>query len=240
MNKNLSTREIILTELKRRGRLRSSELAEELKVTPMAIFQHFQQLEEEGAVSCISIAKGRGRPVKYWELTEKSDIYFPDSHRDLSLDLINSIRESLGETALDTLIDHRAIKQEHTYQTAIANGNDLKAKLERLAQQRSHEGYMAEVLPVKVSTSLTTNTSKVESATETTKKNDQTSDNSFILAENHCPICDAAKVCSRLCSKELDIFQSLFKEIATVERTEHKLAGARRCAYKVTPIKTDT
>jgi predicted ArsR family transcriptional regulator len=237
MNKNLSTREIILTELKRRGRLRSSELAEELKVTTMAIFQHFQQLEEEGAVSCVSIAKGRGRPVKYWELTEKSDTYFPDSHRDLSLDLIDSIRESLGEAALDTLIDHRAIKQQHIYQTAIAGGNDLKTKLKELARQRSHEGYMAEVLPAETESSLVTNTSKTEPAT---RKNDQTSDDSFILAENHCPICDAAKVCSGLCSKELDIFQSLFKEIATVERTEHKLAGARRCAYKVTPVKTNT
>jgi predicted ArsR family transcriptional regulator len=228
MNKNLSTREIILTELKRRGRLRSSELAEELNVTSMAIFQHFQQLEEEGAVSCVSVAKGRGRPVKYWELTEKSDTYFPDNHRDLSLDLIESIRESLGEAALDTLIDHRSVKQQETYRQAIADKNDLASKLAGLARQRSQEGYIAEVLPVET----------IESLDSSSDADTKSTSDSFLLAENHCPICEAAKVCSGLCTKELDIFKELFENIATVERTEHKLQGARRCAYKITPIKS--
>ena len=234
MNKNLSTREIILTELKRRGRLRSSDLAQELNVTSMAIFQHFQQLEEEGAVSCVSVAKGRGRPVKYWELTEKADTYFPDSHRDLSLELIDSIRESLGEAALETLIDHRSIKQQETYSQAISNESGLAAKLAGLARQRSHEGYMAEVFPTPTAENSDQGSAKNN---EVDKKDIQSEHDSFILAENHCPICDAAKVCSGLCAKELDIFQTLFKDIATVERTEHKLQGARRCAYKVTPIK---
>ncbi|UTW54110.1 metalloregulator ArsR/SmtB family transcription factor [Kordiimonas sp. SCSIO 12610] len=215
MNKNLSTREVILTELKRRGRLKSAELAAELNVTPMAIFQHFQQLEDEGAVSCISVASGRGRPTKYWELTEKADTYFPDAHRDLSLDIIESVRESLGEEALDKLILHRSKKQYQSYNDALSNKTTVQSRLAGLAKYRSQEGYMAEVIT----------------------PSDEPGDDTFILVENHCPICEAAKVCSGLCSQELNIFQKLLEDIAEVERTEHKLSGARRCAYKISPRK---
>ena len=33
-------------------------------------------------------------------------------------------------------------------------------------------------------------------------------DGSFILAENHCPICVAAKSCQGLCREELDLFRA--------------------------------
>lgn len=221
MSKNLSTREIILTELKRRGRIKSKQLADELGVTPMAIFQHFQQLESEGVVTCVNIIKGRGRPTKHWELTEKADIYFPDAHRDLSLDLIESIRESLGEAALEKLIDHRSERQLQSYETTLENTTQLEDRLEGLAKQRSQEGYMAAV---------------IKPNEDDDNDNSDRDNTSYFLAENHCPICEAAKVCSGLCAKELDIFQALFKDIAKVERTEHKLSGARRCAYKVTPF----
>lgn len=86
---------------------------------------------------------------------------------------------------------------------------DLQLQIERLAQLRSDEGYMAEVrlLP-----------------------------DGFMLIENHCPICTAATSCQQFCKTELDVFQRLFEDKAVVTRTDHLLAGARRCAYKITAI----
>ena len=34
-------------------------------------------------------------------------------------------------------------------------------------------------------------------------------DGSFLLLENHCPICAAAVACTGLCSQELDVFQAV-------------------------------
>ena len=42
------------------------------------------------------------------------------------------------------------------------------------------------------------------------------------------------RTCQGLCRSELAIFQSLLPS-ATVERTDHILAGARRCAYRIEP-----
>ncbi len=58
-------------------------------------------------------------------------------------------------------------------------------------------------------------------------------DGSFLLIENHCPICVAAKNCMRLCGAELEVFRAVLGKGISIERTEHILGGARRCAYKV-------
>jgi predicted ArsR family transcriptional regulator len=51
--------------------------------------------------------------------------------------------------------------------------------------------------------------------------------------ENHCPICAAATLCQSFCRSELEIFQDVLGPGARVERTDHILAGARRCAYRI-------
>ncbi|NVJ98088.1 MAG: transcriptional regulator [Alphaproteobacteria bacterium] len=204
-----TTREIILTELKRRGSVRADELATSLELTAMAIRQHLYQLQEEGAVVCRSVPSGRGRPAKFWELTEKADVYFQDAHRDLSLDLISSMRDLFGEEGLNKLVSHRTEKQRARYTKASEDASSIKDKLTILSKERSREGYMAEV--------------------------QEGEDGTLFLVENHCPICEAAKACSGLCNQELKLFKELLANDAVVERTEHALQGAKRCAYKITP-----
>jgi predicted ArsR family transcriptional regulator len=60
-------------------------------------------------------------------------------------------------------------------------------------------------------------------------------DDGFLLVENHCPICTAAAACQGFCRSELDVFRDALGRDAVVERIEHILAGARRCAYRITP-----
>jgi predicted ArsR family transcriptional regulator len=58
-------------------------------------------------------------------------------------------------------------------------------------------------------------------------------DGSFLLIEKHCPICVAAVACTGLCGKELEVFQAVLGQDVMIERTEHMVVGARRCAYRV-------
>jgi len=58
-------------------------------------------------------------------------------------------------------------------------------------------------------------------------------DDSFLLIENHCPICAAATACSKLCDAELQVFQAILGEGTVIEREEHMLAGDRRCVYRI-------
>ena len=57
----------------------------------------------------------------------------------------------------------------------------------------------------------------------------------FLLVENHCPVCAAARACQGLCRSELQIFRDALPG-CSVERVDHILAGARRCAYRIAPL----
>jgi predicted ArsR family transcriptional regulator len=54
-----------------------------------------------------------------------------------------------------------------------------------------------------------------------------------LFVENHCPICAAAAACQGLCRSELAVFRAVLGADVTVERIDHILAGARRCAYRI-------
>lgn len=203
----MSTRREIVDILKTQGALTSQALAQHLALTPMAVKLQLYDLEAEGVVkSTVTEAQGRGRPGKVWKLTEKSDSYFPNSHAALSRDILRGIRRTLGEKSLNQVLDARADEQLARYTEELRPLTSLKAKLKRLAELRSEEGYMACV---------------------------ETINGDPTLIENHCPICTAARECVKLCSSELDLFRKLLAPTHTVERTEHIINGSRRCAYRV-------
>jgi hypothetical protein len=57
----------------------------------------------------------------------------------------------------------------------------------------------------------------------------------YLLIENHCPICAAATECQGFCRSELEIFSEALGREVSIERSEHIIAGARRCLYRIQP-----
>ena len=201
----------ILHRLKTRGPQSVKILSKQLGMTTMGVRQHLADLETRGLVAQTQEERQtRGRPVHLWKLSKQGHDRFPDSHAQTTIELIDVIRSSLGEESLNQLIDERSDKIEAAYREQLnVDAPTLQQRIERLAQLRSDEGYMAEVrlLP-----------------------------DGWMLIENHCPICSAATSCQQFCKSELEVFQRLFKKEAVVTRTDHLLAGARRCAYKITAV----
>lgn len=203
------TREQIIHRLKMDGPQEASALAEPLGLTDMAVRQHLYDLEKSGEISHNTVPRPKGRPAKVWHLTEKSNSHFADSHADLALGLIASVRQAFGEEGMDKLLEIRYHEQVEDYSNRLMASKNLKEKLENLALIRSREGYMAEVLDGE--------------------------DQGFLFVENHCPVCQVAKSCSGICARELDVFQEIMGGDVTVRRSEHIMQGARRCAYEVRP-----
>lgn len=206
-SKGVKTRRRIIQLLKQQGPQDAKRLAKTLDLTAMAVRQHLYRLEEEKVVTYEEIASSVGRPAKIWKLTEVADRYFPDAHAELTVDLIDSLQAVFGTEGMENLLQERKRKQIANYRNRIPEKSPLKKRLEKLAEIRTSEGYMAEVLKQK--------------------------NGSFLLVENHCPICVAATNCTGLCAVELDVFQAVLGDKATIERTEHILEGHRRCAYLV-------
>lgn len=199
------SRDQILALLKREGPQDVGVLAARIGIGAMAVRQHLYDLQDEGLVASTNRKGSIGRPVKVWGLTEASEALFPDGHGDFTYELIQSIRETFGEDGMDALLRKRSAKQVEAYRDVMGKG-PLLSQLRRLADRRSEEGYMAEV---------------------------REEDGVLFFVENHCPVCQAARACSGLCAEELTVFETVLEGRATIQRTDHIVAGARRCAYRI-------
>jgi len=224
------TSEKILSLLKVEGALTAKVLASELGLTTMGVRQHLQALEDDGDISFEDKKAVRGRPTRYWSLTTQSNSHFSDRHEELTVQLIDSVKVIFGDEGLDQLIEHREKASFALYSERLASKADLLGKLEALAELRSEEGYMATVVD-----------SEVDEGSAVIEDNRDTVEKSTVywLMENHCPICAAASKCLNFCRSELNLFQTLLAGIARVEREEHIVEGARRCAYKVTALEAE-
>lgn len=201
--------ERILYQLKSRGAQTAGALAERLGMTAPGARQHLVRLEAAGLVQSEERREGRGRPKKVWGLSDKGHGRFPDRHSALTLELLRSTQAVFGPEGLERLIAHREAESLRTYRAALAEARALQDKVAVLAALREREGYMARWR--------------------------EEADGSFLLLENHCPICAAAETCQALCRSELAIFRAALGPGVRVERLEHILAGARRCAYRIAP-----
>jgi len=153
-----------------------------------------------------------GRPAKFWRLTREADRLFPEAYAELSVALIDSVKDAFGDEGLERVLTSRCARQRMDYGKRIRPKDSLEKKLEELAKVRSEEGYMAEI------------------RTE--------GEGSYLLIENHCPICAAANACQGFCATELDLFRSVLGPGISVERAEHIISGDHRCVYRVTPQKS--
>jgi predicted ArsR family transcriptional regulator len=206
-----SGRLAVLDLVKREGPVSADSMAQRLGITGMAVRQHLAALSAEGLAEYAEEARPRGRPVKLWCATEKSAAQFADAHSALAADLVVQMRKVFGEQGMDKILKLRTAEQEKAYHAKTDGARSLKGKLDQLAKIRSAEGYMAEV-----------------------RRDGETSD--WLFVENHCPICAAARLCTGLCREELALFNRVLGRDAKVERLSHILAGAGRCAYRVTQI----
>jgi predicted ArsR family transcriptional regulator len=201
------SRDRILFHLKTRGPQTAADVASRLGMTPAGARQHLVKLETLGLVESDDRSEGRGRPRKYWRLTPRGHARFPDRHSDLTLDLLRSMRDVFGEPGLQQLIEHRERASIADYRKRVGECRSLRQKLASLAKVRSREGYMASVAA--------------------------DGRDGFLLVEDHCPICAAAAACQGLCRSELAIFRAVLGTDVSIERVDHILAGARRCAYRI-------
>lgn len=203
---NKPTADRILMLLKMRGDMTSAMLAQELSITKEGARQQLLKLESSGLIKGTSKSEGVGRPVVYYALSEKGLSRFPDTHAQITVELLRSVKSLLGENALNLLISDREKQTFERYDHELKGERSIEGRLNKLAELRSQEGYMA----------------------EWKKENDE-----YLLIENHCPICAAATECQGFCKAELKNFQDLMGSNYQVERIKHIISDGQRCVYSI-------
>ncbi len=202
-----SKSQALLQYLKTSGAQSTAAMARLLGLTLPGIRRHLAALQAEKLVESRIVPAGVGRPKRVWSLSEAGHRLFPDAHAVVTVELIKAAHSLFGDDGLDRLIEHRSENIELRYRQQLRAERGLAAKVARLCALRSEEGYMAEWRTL--------------------------ADGALLLAENHCPICAAAAACQGFCRSELALFRKLLGPAVTIERIDHILAGARRCAYRI-------
>lgn len=200
----------LLFALKRRGPCTAADLAEVLAVSPQAVREQLATLAGQDLVVYDDRVVGRGRPRRMWRVADAARARFPDTHAELTVEVIGLVRRELGEAAFDQLLAQRETRVLAHYRARLAGAATLAERLTCLADARSAEGYMAEVVAA--------------------------DEGGWWLVEHHCPICAAARSCQGFCRSELDVFRAVLGPDVEVTRSEHLLAGGERCVYRVTEI----
>jgi len=199
----------IVDHLKRAGASTTAGIADALGVTTQAVRPQLVELEERGLVSAETLVTGtRGRPPVGWALSALAIELFPDRHGDLTVELLQTMRAELGEAAVEAVLAarDRGHLAELERRMAHLEPADLNARVEVLAEQRTRQGYMAEV---------------------------EHDGDDLVLTEHHCPVCAAATECQSLCRNELELFQAAIGAEGEVERSQHLLSGGERCVYRI-------
>jgi len=207
----VASREVILHLLKQQGPMDAEAMASQLDISAMAVRQHLYALRARKLVAYHEEARPIGRPAKVWSLTPVAAPCFPDAHAGLTVNLLNAAKQTLGDKGVKRILLRCTQQQIRTYRSRIPPRASLDRRLKTLVRIRNDEGYMAEV--------------------------ERQQDGSFLLMENHCAISAAANECPKLCDAELAVFQAILGEGVAIERTEHILRGARRCAYRIRTAK---
>lgn len=192
--------------LKTRGALTASAIAQELGMTKEGARLQLLKYTEEGLIEAANESSGVGRPKQFFSLTATGHAKFPDTHAELTVKLINMIRSTLGDNALQSVMDASEQTGRDKYMLELGTVDQLEDRIAKLAEIRSREGYMAEY-------------SKDEDG--------------YLFIENHCPICAAATSCQGFCSGELNVFRFVLGEKVDINRLDHIVSGDRRCSYRI-------
>ncbi len=203
----------VLEHLKRADGATAGEVSDALGITEAAVRQHLDALAEQGLVQHRAEPRargGRGRSPLEWEVAPAAAARFADRHGQLTVELLDAIRDALGPDGLERVIETRGEQQLEAYRAHMPSAADasLVRRVRALARQRSKEGYMADV---------------------------HRDGDAVVLVEHHCPICTAATACRGLCRSELEVFQAALGPDVVVERTAYLLDGDTRCAYAIRP-----
>jgi len=201
-------RRAVLYALRRRGEATAEQLAEQLEMTVSGARQHLSALTRDGLVDATERpAEGprRGRRTLVYSVTPAADTLFPKAYGELTNELLGYLTEQ-DAGVVDDLFARR---REHRIEGAkrrLAPRRSLGAKVTELTRILDEDGYLA--------------------------TSERVAPRVYRIVEHNCAIWAVAQRYGQACTSELDFIRAVLPE-ATVERVQHMVAGARRCAYEV-------
>ncbi|WP_051353177.1 helix-turn-helix transcriptional regulator [Thalassobacillus devorans] len=204
--KQSSTKETLLLLLKKNNTLTISELAEKVGISEIAVRKHIHDLERQKLVQARQVRQSVGRPLNYYELTEKGQHTFTSHYESFSVELLKDIESLYGKPMVYDLLKQRAERLKKEFQTQMPE-EDFHQRVEKLAHIQEQNGYMVEL--------------------------EKNNDYSYTLKQYNCPIWNIARNYQGMCGQELRVFSNLLEDSKVVAE-QSMVSGEACCAFQIT------
>jgi DeoR family transcriptional regulator, suf operon transcriptional repressor len=205
-------RRAVLYAVRRRGEATAEQVAEQLEMTVSGARQHLTALAHDGLVETTKLpretsssASRRGRRSLVYSVTPTADGLFPKAYGELTNELLGYVADTDREM-LDALFARRREHRIAGARTRLARKRGLGAKVAELTRILDEDGYLA--------------------------SSEKIGDGVYRIIEHNCAIWAVAQRYGQACTSELEFIRAVL-DGTEVERVQHMVAGAKRCAYEV-------
>jgi predicted ArsR family transcriptional regulator len=227
------TRNEVARLLLEQGPMTAVVVAEQLGISPAAVRRHLDALLADGEAETRDAPRrgprGRGRPAKFFLLTEAGRARFGHAYDDLAVSAIRFLAEHAGEDAVRAFAERRVAALVEPHRSAITGSSDPAARAEALATALTREGYAA-------------STRQIGAPAPGLGQHVGAQ-----LCQHHCPVAHVAAEFPQLCEAETEAFAELLgthvQRLATIARgdsvcTTHVPASAGQPAHPE-PVSTE-
>src|SRR6266404_6349032 len=192
----------IINSLKRTKGMSVNELVERMNMSYMGIKQHCITLHRDGYLDTWRRPQKMGRPEMVYRLTRRSHDLFPADSNHVTIELLESTKDSYGANAPEKLL-YSIFEKRTAALKAKVKGATVTERAKWLAKIRDSEGYMAEFRP-------------------TEKDGPQ-------ILECHSPIMNVLEKFPIIGRLEQEMFEAVLG--TPVRREETRTSGLYECAF---------
>jgi predicted ArsR family transcriptional regulator len=201
-------RRAVLYAVRRRGEATAEQVAAQLDITVSGARQHLSALVDDGLVEVAELtseARQRGRRALVYSVTPKADSLFPKAYGELTNELLSYVVDSDPEM-IEAIFAKRRQRRIDSARKRLENKRGLGAKVAELTRILDEDGYMATF--------------------------EKASSGVYTVVEHNCAIWAVAQRYGQACTSEIDFIRAVLPG-TSVERVEHMVSGAKRCAYEI-------
>ncbi|SHE80213.1 transcriptional regulator [Seinonella peptonophila] len=206
MNQPTSTRDEILSQLKKQKKLSVNHLKKHLNISDMAVRKHLNKLESDQLIHSFQEKQAMGRPATLYSLTAKGENIFPTNYGTMTVEFLSDIEKISGTELVDQLFEKREQRLHKKYNKQIEQHKPLIDKVNELSKIQNKNGYMAEV--------------------------QQIDDHAIEFTEYNCPIFQVANKYKKACNCELSLFKRVLG-VEQIKRTACMSDGDHYCRYLI-------
>ncbi|MDT8913938.1 metalloregulator ArsR/SmtB family transcription factor [Amycolatopsis sp. PS_44_ISF1] len=204
------TRHEVARLLLEQGPMTAAVVAEQLGISLTAIRRHLDALVADGEAETREASRreprGRGRPARFFLLTESGRARFGHAYDDLAVSAIRFLAEHAGPDAVRAFAERRVEALVGPHRPAITGPGDPVIRAEALATALTREGYAASTRRVGTPGGLGHHVG-------------------VQLCQHHCPVAHVAAEFPQLCEAETEAFARLLgthvQRLATIARGDN-------------------